>query len=146
MENKFDAYIDSNIFGVGVSNASNTLAGRSWHTGSSCNQIYRELGLVLYASAAMANHSCEPNCGWSTDCALRALDDGDGGSESSGDGLLRGLLPTQEIRTTRATVKGGELLINYVMLNQNGMKVGGKKRRRQLRNAFFFDCLCEVSS
>jgi hypothetical protein len=141
-----------NIFGVGVSTASSTLAGRSWHTGGPSgkrsNSIYRELALTLYCSAAMANHSCEPNCAWSTDSALLAFD------EDSGEGCcfdtgtvrpMRGHLPIQEIRTTRAASAGSELLINYVMIHQGGAKVGGKKRRRRLRSGFFFDCRCKVS-
>ena len=136
-----------NVFGIGVSSASTTLAGKSWHCGGSgaaSNAIFRELGLVLYVSAAMTNHSCDPNCRWSTGSSLHALDSREKGICTCAG--QRGLLPIQEIRTLRAASKGSELLISYVMLRMSGTQIGGKKRRRQLRAGFFFDCRCEVGA
>ncbi|OLQ12586.1 Histone-lysine N-methyltransferase ASHR1 [Symbiodinium microadriaticum] len=74
---------------------------------------WREKGIALYPSGAMANHSCDPSCLW----FVR-------------DGVL-------VLEAQRRVRRGGELTIAYLSITGNR-----EARQQRLRKAFGFHCAC----
>ncbi|ETW08801.1 hypothetical protein H310_01313 [Aphanomyces invadans] len=70
----------------------------------------------LFPVAGLINHSCQPNCIWSTDAVRGAM----------------------VVRTTTYIAPGDEITIPYIDVNQPR-----EARRRQLKQSKHFDCRCE---
>ena len=86
-------------------------------------QAKREVGCGLFASAALINHSCVPN--------------------SEVQLTKRGFL---QIVTLRHIEVGEPLTISYLPLPISPGRDAVEDRREALKDAFFFDCDCELHS
>merc|ERR1712039_1159878 len=86
-------------------------------TGSSQSFSWKDLGVGLYPSGAMFNHSCAPNCLWFVD---------------------RGVLV---VETICSIPKGAELTIPYLPVSRR-TDAKAERRRHRLQKQFGFLCLC----
>ena len=78
-----------------------------------CNAEMQEVGVGLYPSMSLLNHSCDPNCS----------------IVFNGPHLL--------LRAVRDVEAGEELTICYL-----DMLMTSEERRKQLRDQYCFDCDC----
>lgn len=79
-------------------------------------KVQRSIGVGVFVSAALLNHSCDPNCAWAID--------------------QHGFLT---VTTRCAVLAGDQLTISYIESN-NTMTL--QARRARLQNDFFFVCRC----
>jgi SET and MYND domain-containing protein len=86
-----------------------------------CDSDLRPIGVSLYPSVSMLNHSCSPNCAVQFECGV--------GKPGAKVGIT--------VRAIREIRPGEQLTISYVGLAQNS-----SGRRRELHTQYFFSCSC----